>query len=102
MIKHKQIIFSLLLTTTLYASESSTAADVSTDLDSSSEINVGKDIYENFCANACHQIPVPGRLKPKQWRVVLNTMQVRMKSAGMTPLTEEQIEQVLAYLSQDR
>ncbi|MFC1588864.1 hypothetical protein ACFL3P_01180, partial [Pseudomonadota bacterium] len=64
-------------------------------------IKAGQEIFTTTCADACHQAPDRSRLRPKQWRVVLNTMQTRMKSAGRTPLTEEQNKLLLDYLSQE-
>lgn len=65
----------------------------------SEAVAAGKQIFDTRCADLCHQTPSAGRLSAKQWRVVLNTMQVRMKTAGMPPLTDEEFEQVLEYLS---
>lgn len=94
MIKYSLIIFSLLFSTALYASEIK-------DIENNIKVQTGEKIFTTFCADACHQAPDPSRLKPKQWRVVLNTMQVRMKSAGGTPLTEDQNKQLLEYLSKE-
>ncbi len=66
---------------------------------SDANAEAGKAIYQSSCANVCHQAPKAGRLRPKQWRVVLRTMQTRMQSAGMQPLTDLQHRQVLAYLT---
>lgn len=59
----------------------------------------GKQIFEQRCADICHQTPEVGLLNAKQWRVVLNTMQKRMRAAGMPPLTQEELQQVLNYLT---
>ena len=91
MIKRTLIILSLLFTAAMQAN----AAD-------SDDIAAGKDIYDNNCSDVCHQAPAAGRLRPKQWRVVLNTMQVRMQSVGMDPLTDVELKQILAYLTQGR
>ena len=94
MIKYSLIIFSLLFSSALFASET-------TDVKSDNEALSGEEIFTTVCADACHQAPDRSRLKPKQWRVVLNTMRVRMKSAGRTPLTEDQHKRLLKYLSQE-
>jgi len=94
MIKYSLTIFSLLISSTLFASET-------TDVETGSETLTGEEIFTTVCADACHQAPDRSRLRPKQWRVVLNTMQVRMKSAGRTPLTEDQNKRLLEYLSQE-
>ncbi len=59
----------------------------------------GKEIFESRCAETCHQAPDAGQLKPKQWRIVLNTMQKRMHKAGMQRMSEQEFEQVLHYLT---
>jgi mono/diheme cytochrome c family protein len=58
----------------------------------------GKQIFEARCA-ACHQLPEPAMLKPKQWRLVLMTMQKRMQQNGLAALSEEEFAQVLKYLT---
>jgi len=58
----------------------------------------GKQIFETRCAT-CHQLPEPAMLKPKQWRLVLMTMQKRMQQNGLPPLSEEDFSLVLNYLS---
>ena len=88
MIKTSLIILSLLFTAALQASESD------------SDIKAGQAIYDSYCADVCHQAPAASRLKPGQWRVVLNTMQKRMQQSGMEPLTDVELKQVHAYLSQ--
>ena len=82
------IIFFLLFSTTLLAD------------DSTVDLAAGKQIYDMYCASACHQAPAADRLKPKQWRIVLNTMQKRMQTFGMPPLTETELENVYVYLTQ--
>jgi len=47
----------------------------------------------------CHQLPEPGMLTPKQWKLILGTMQQRMQQAGLPPLSEEETELVLEYLT---
>lgn len=58
----------------------------------------GKAIFEARCTELCHQTPNAGHLNAKQWRVVLKTMQKRMQGVGMTPLSEEELEQVYQYI----
>jgi mono/diheme cytochrome c family protein len=91
MIKHNLIVLFLLFTAVTQVN----AAD-------SDDVAAGKDIYDNNCSDLCHQAPAADRLRPKQWRVVLNTMQIRMQSVGMDPLTDVELEQILAYLTQGR
>lgn len=90
MIKYSLIILSLLFSNLLYAADESAA-----------NIKSGEEIFKTICADACHQAPDRSRLRPKQWRVVLNTMQVRMKSAGRPQLTEDQTKLLLEYLSKE-
>ena len=85
------ILSALLLCNSLYADEPQSV--------------VGKDIFEGYCANACHQTPKATGLNNKQWQVVINTMQKRMKSAGIPPLTQGEQKLLLDYSSkqgQDR
>ncbi len=90
--KYSLIIFTLLFSSTLFASDAKN--DNETTLS-------GEEIFTTYCADACHQAPDRSRLRPKQWRVVLNTMQVRMKSAGRPQLTEDQTKSLLDYLSKE-
>lgn len=93
--KPSLIIFLLLVSINLQANE---AEKTITEKD----ITTGEAIYNGLCADVCHQAPRAGRLKPKQWQVVLRTMQVHMKSSGMTPLTDTEFNQVLSYLTQSK
>ena len=58
-----------------------------------------KSLFEGRC-QMCHQLPEPGMLRPKQWRLILGTMQQRMQQAGVPPLTDEETEMVLEYIAQ--
>ncbi len=62
----------------------------------------GKEGFEIRCADTCHQPPEAGQLNPKQWRIVLTTMQKRMHKAGMERMTEQEFEQILHYLTVER
>ena len=95
MIKYSLIIISLLFSSLLYAEDSAISTEVVKDT------KAGEEIFNTICADACHQAPDRSRLRPRQWRVVLNTMQTRMKSAGRVPLNEEQTKLLLVYLSQE-
>lgn len=57
-----------------------------------------KSLFEGRC-QMCHQLPEPGMLRPKQWRLILGTMQQRMQQAGVPPLTEEETEMILEYIA---
>ena len=57
-----------------------------------------KSLFEGRC-QMCHQLPEPGMLKPAQWKLLLNVMQQRMQQAGVPPLTEDETERLLEYLS---
>ena len=59
----------------------------------------GKRIFETRCGT-CHQLPEPAMLKAKQWRLVLLTMQKRMRQSGFPPLSDEEFSLVLNYLSE--
>ena len=58
-----------------------------------------KSLFEGRC-QMCHQLPEPGMLRPKQWRLILATMQQRMQQAGVPPLTEEETEMILEYIAE--
>lgn len=65
------------------------------------DYDAGKEIYDFRCAETCHQTPDAKGFKPNQWRIILNNMQKRMETAGMPPLTQQEFEQVLYYLTAD-
>ena len=69
-----------------------------TNAEAQEDIEQGKVLFEARCP-LCHQLPEPSMLKLEQWRRSLNTMQKRMQAFGMSPLTEVEFEQVLAYLA---
>ena len=70
------------------------------DSEKASDFAAGQQVFQVYCADLCHQAPQARRLKPAQWRIVLDTMQIRMQSVGMAPLTDTQIHQVFTYLKQ--
>jgi mono/diheme cytochrome c family protein len=57
-----------------------------------------KSLFEGRC-QMCHQLPEPGMLTPKQWKLILTTMQQRMSHANVPPLTEDETERLLEYLT---
>ena len=72
----------------------------STDIDNSVDRSAdAKSLFEGRC-QMCHQLPEPGMLKPKQWRLILGTMQQRMQQAGVPPLTGEETEMILEYIAE--
>jgi hypothetical protein len=79
-------------------SEQSTAE--STNIDSSIDRSAdAKSLFEGRC-QMCHQLPEPGMLNPKQWRLILGTMQQRMQQASVPPLTGEETEMILEYIAE--
>jgi len=62
-----------------------------------SESDPGETLYRSRCG-LCHQLPDPGMLTAKQWRIVLETMQKRMGHIEMPPLSKNEREQILDYL----
>lgn len=86
----------LLITLTLIISATTDAQELSESAKS------GEQIFQAFCAGLCHQAPDARRLKPEQWKIVLNTMQVRMQSKGLPPFDETQLQQLLSYLREAR
>ena len=57
-----------------------------------------KSLFEGRC-QMCHQLPEPGMLRPKQWKLILTTMQQQMQQAGVPPLTEDETARLLEYLT---
>jgi len=62
-------------------------------------ISQGEALFKARCTEQCHQTPKADHLSAKQWRVVLSTMQTRMKQSGMPPMSERQVELILKYVS---
>ena len=62
------------------------------------DVEKGKKLFESRCP-LCHQVPEPSMLKLEQWRRSLHTMQKRMQQSGMSPLSETEFQQVLAFLA---
>lgn len=58
-----------------------------------------KSLFEGRC-QMCHQLPEPGMLTAKQWTLILTTMQQRMQHASVPPLTADETERLLEYLSE--
>ncbi len=76
------------------------AATESTSFDSSADSrNIGEILFQGRC-QMCHQLPEPGMLRPKQWKLILVVMQQRMQQAGIPPLTEDETELVFEYLAE--
>lgn len=80
------VLWSLLLPGTVFAAEADVAA--------------GKAMFDGRCGQLCHQVPDPDQLTIGQWQRVLATMQKRMRQFGMPALSPQELEQLLAYLSQ--
>jgi hypothetical protein len=59
----------------------------------------GAELFAARCAGVCHQTPRAARLTPRQWHVVLNTMQTRITQAGLAPLTDDEQRAILHYLT---
>jgi uncharacterized membrane protein len=57
-----------------------------------------KSLFEGRC-QMCHQLPEPDMLTAKQWKLILMTMQQRMQHASVPPLTEDETERLLEYLT---
>ena len=57
-----------------------------------------KSLFEGRC-QMCHQLPEPDMLTPSQWKLILMVMQQRMQQANVPPLTEDETERLLEYLS---
>ncbi len=59
----------------------------------------GAALFAARCAGICHQNPLAVRLTPKQWQVVIKTMQSRITQAGLAPLSDEESRAILHYLT---
>ncbi len=55
-------------------------------------------LFTGRCA-MCHQLPEPAMLKPKQWKLILVTMQQRMQQAKVPPLQAQEHDMILEYLT---
>jgi mono/diheme cytochrome c family protein len=55
-------------------------------------------LFAGRCA-MCHQLPEPAMLKPKQWKLILVTMQQRMQQANVPPLQVQEHDMILEYLT---
>jgi len=55
-------------------------------------------LFTARCA-MCHQLPDPGMLKPKQWRLIINTMQKRMQQGNVPRLQAQERDMILEYLT---
>ena len=64
------------------------------------ESDEDEKLFELRCGIGCHQLPEPSMLKAKQWQRVMVTMEKRMAQAEMAPLTQDERERLLAYLTQ--
>ena len=79
--------------------EQSTLDQAEAEVTSDARSADSKSLFEGRC-QMCHQLPEPGMLRPKQWRLILTTMQQRMQQAGVPPLTEDETEMVLEYIAE--
>jgi len=85
---------------TVQAEYSQTSSEPSADETASMENDAyAESLFKGRC-QMCHQLPEPSMLKPKQWKLILTVMQQRMQQAGVPPLTEEETEMLLEYLSE--
>jgi len=57
----------------------------------------GARLYVKHC-NGCHRVFAPGSLKYAMWEFQLERMQGEMVRRGVSPLTPDEKETVLAYL----
>ena len=88
----------------IHAAEGEVSSDQSTLEQPEAEITGdarsadSKSLFEGRC-QMCHQLPEPSMLRPKQWRLILGTMQQRMQQAGVPPLTGDETEMILEYIA---
>ena len=58
----------------------------------------GEKIFQNRCQN-CHELPYRDSLSKTQWHFVLKTMQRRMKSSNLPPLSETETSVLYQWLT---
>lgn len=54
-------------------------------------------LYVNRCGS-CHQAIQPGSLTAEMWRMQVEAMRGKIADAGLTPLSPEEENAILAYL----
>ena len=54
-------------------------------------------LYESRCGT-CHRVYDPGALTPAMWRVQVDRMIPKYRSAGMRPPADAEKDQIVAYL----
>ena len=81
------------------ASEQTVSVQAETEMTGAERTAFEKSLFEGRC-QMCHQLPEPGMLRAKQWRLILTTMQQRMQQAGVPPLTEDETETILEYIAE--
>jgi len=52
----------------------------------------------NTHCSACHALPAPKRHRFEEWQLLLGVMEQRMSERGMTALSEQDRDAILAYL----
>lgn len=60
-------------------------------------IDEGKQVFQSRCSN-CHKLPKKTRRTAKQWDQMIEIMQAIMTQRGVTVLSDDEKQQVLAYL----
>ena len=63
------------------------------------EVARGQEVFATYCTDGCHQTPRPDSLTAGQWRVVARTMQTRLQEQGLAPISPEEYDALLAYLT---
>lgn len=59
----------------------------------------GKQVFQSRCSN-CHKLPKKTRRTAVQWEMLLDVMQGIMKQRGVSVISEDEKQQVLAYLKE--
>ena len=62
-------------------------------------IDEGKQVFQSRCSN-CHKLPKKTRRTADQWEMLLDVMQGIMKQRGVSVISEDEKQQVLAYLKE--
>ena len=62
-------------------------------------VDAGKQVFQQRCSN-CHKLPKKTRRTADQWDMLVDVMQGIMKQRGVDVLSEDEKQQVLAYLKE--
>ncbi len=62
--------------------------------------SVGAQAFVTRCGG-CHALPHPARHSASQWPHVLSLMELRMQERAYAPMSEQERDEILAYLQRN-